>query len=109
MAVIKAKCSSCEARLNLTQNDLKIRYCSDTFVMEYLFICPMCKRATLRKLQPKVSDLLIAAGVEIETWNLPEELSEPKSGEPIQLEDVETFHDKIDDEEIFLEELSRLK
>lgn len=110
MATIKARCNICESNLILNEHDVRIRYCSDTYVMEYLFTCPECKMSTLKKLQPKISTLLISVGVEIETWSLPKELSEHDSDdEPIQLEDVETFHDQIDNTEIFLEELDKLK
>ena len=49
----------------------------------------------VRAAEPHVVDVLLAAGVDNETWRLPAELNERKGGEAISHDDVLDFHDLL--------------
>jgi len=42
--------------------------------------------------EPRIVDLLLSAGVQLVTWDLPAELAEAKSGPPITYDDLLSFH-----------------
>ena len=44
----------------------------------------------------QVVELLVSAGVKLVRWDLPAELSEPKSGPPITYDDLLAFHFELD-------------
>jgi len=43
-------------------------------------------------------DLLVASGVQMDTWTLPAELFESRSGQRIDHDDILDFHRMLDDE-----------
>lgn len=53
-------------------------------------------------------DLLVASGVEMDTWTLPAELFETRSGRRISHDDILDFHKLLHDEEAMAEALSAI-
>jgi hypothetical protein len=53
--------------------------------------------AVVKTAEPRIVDLLVASGVELSTWHLPEELLEPKIGPTLTHDDLLDFHDLLDD------------
>ena len=51
-------------------------------------------------------DLLVASGVHMDTWTLPEELYEPKTGAPISHDDIIDFHSQLHNDNVLVEALS---
>lgn len=92
MALIRATCSDC-GDVELRSRDLKVRHCRDTDDSTYLFRCPVCRMIEVRNAEAHVVDVLLAAGVNYVSWDLPAELLEPRRGEPINHDDVLDFHD----------------
>jgi hypothetical protein len=45
--------------------------------------------------EPRIVDLLVSSGVRLEVWQLPAELFEIKSGDPINHDDLLDFHDLL--------------
>ena len=58
--------------------------------------CPDCDM-TAEGAEPRTIDLLVASGVQLDTWSLPAELGEIKNGRPINHDDLLEFHDKLHD------------
>ena len=94
MALIRATCSDC-GDVELRSCDLRVRTCSDTDEATYLFRCPVCRMIEVRPAESHVVDVLLAAGVDSESWRLPAELNERKGGEAISHDDVLDFHDLL--------------
>jgi hypothetical protein len=51
--------------------------------------------------EQRVIELLVSAGVRVISWDLPAELSEPKSGPPISYDDLLAFHFELAGEDWF--------
>lgn len=94
MALIRATCSDC-GDVELRSRDLKVRRCRDTESSTYLFRCPSCSMIEVRDAESHVVDVLLAAGVRSTDWSLPAELTEPRTGEAIDHDDVLDFHDLL--------------
>ena len=94
MALIRGTCSDC-GDVELRSRDLRVRSCRDTEEATYLFRCPVCRMIEVRPAEPHVVDVLVAAGVDLEQWQLPAELGERKRGEAISHDDVLDFHDLL--------------
>jgi len=94
MALIRATCSDC-GDVELRSRDLRVRTCRDTDEATYLFRCPVCRMIEVRPAESHVVDVLLAAGVDLEQWQLPAELAEQKRGEAISHDDVLDFHDLL--------------
>jgi hypothetical protein len=58
--------------------------------------------------EPRTIELLVASGVEMQTWDLPAELREPRTGPQITHDDLLDFHDRLYDEGAFAEALSQI-
>lgn len=48
-------------------------------------------------------DLLVASGVQMDTWTLPAELFEPRTGRQIDHDDILEFHRKLENEQTIAE------
>lgn len=94
MALIRATCSDC-GDVELRSRDLRVRSCRDNDEATYLFRCPVCQMIEVRPAEPHVVDVLLAAGVEFDQWQLPAELSETKQGERISHDDALDFHELL--------------
>lgn len=91
MATIRANCTTC-GDIELTSADLSVRVCRDDNSAVYRFRCPGCAWIEVKEAQPNVVEVLVNAGVALETWERPVELYEPRSGPPISHDDLLDFH-----------------
>jgi hypothetical protein len=78
--------------VELTTRDVQVRVCSTNNEGAYLFACPDCHMAVTKHADPRIVDLLVSSGVRLSVWQLPEELSERKSGPPVSYDDLLEFH-----------------
>ncbi len=91
MATIRATCPACgDVRLQSTQ--LIVRVCSDDDSAAYRFRCPNCEDQVSKPASGRIVDLLVAAGVRMEVWQLPAEVREHHDGPPLDLDDLLDFH-----------------
>jgi len=107
MATIRASCETC-GDVELTTADVRVRLCADDSRGEYSFRCPDCAMTVVKGAEPRTIDLLIASGVQVDTWTLPAELNEIKNGRPISHDDLLDFHDKLHDSTSWNEALTGL-
>ncbi len=107
MATIRASCETC-GDVELTTADVRVRVCIDDNRGEYSFSCPACHMTVVKPAEPRTIDLLVASGVEMDTWTLPAELSEPRAGQPISHDDLLEFHDQLHDASSWDEALEHL-
>ena len=87
MATIRTSCEEC-GDLELTSSYLRVRVCINDNRGEYSFRCPVCRMTVIKAAEPRTIDLLVAAGVAMDTWSLPAELDEHPGREapPIDLD-----------------------
>lgn len=97
MATIRASCSDC-GDVELTTDDVTVRVCLDDDRGEYRFTCPMCSMVVVKPAEHRTIDLLVASGVHMDTWTLPAELFETRSGRQIDHDDILDFHRLLEDE-----------
>ncbi len=57
--------------------------------------------------EPRIVELLVASGVRLVTWSLPDELNEPKVGRPIDHDDLLDFHTLLESDG-WMEDLHRM-
>ncbi len=100
MTEIRATCETC-GDLQLGVDDLTLRLCVDTAVGEFHFTCAECSKVTAQSVSGPTFDLLQAAGVSCDEWNLPQELFEQRSGPRITHDDLLEFHGALNDDESF--------
>jgi hypothetical protein len=62
--------------------------------------------SVVKPAEARIVDLLVASGVRLETWSLPEELFEPKDGPAICHDDLIDFHQRLQNDD-WLDELPR--
>ncbi len=91
MAMIRASCPSC-GDVELTTRDVRVLLCSTTYESTYAFQCPSCRVAVAKPAEPRVVDVLLASGITLSVWHMPDELEEPHSGPPITYDDLLEFH-----------------
>lgn len=97
MATIRASCPDC-GDVELTTEDVVVRVCLDDDRGEYRFTCPVCSMVVVKPAEHRTIDLLVASGVQMDTWTLPAELFETRSGRRIDHDDILDFHRLLDDE-----------
>lgn len=98
MATIRASCPDC-GDVELTTADVRVRVCLDDDRGEYRFTCPICSMVVVKPAEHRTIDLLVASGVEMDTWTLPAELFETRSGLRITHDDILDFHKLLHDED----------
>lgn len=91
LTTIRASCPTC-GDVELTVADVKVRVCAADNRGSYSFRCPACAMCVVKDAEPRIVDLLVSAGVDLEVWHPPAELSEPRSGPPITHDDLLDFH-----------------
>lgn len=107
MATIRASCENC-GDVQLTTADVTVRMCVSTDEGEYRFECPACADLVVRHAEQRTIDLLLAAGVEFQTWALPAEMFEHHSGDPINHDDLIDFHVFLENDDAVAFELESL-
>lgn len=95
MALIRATCSEC-GDIELRSSDLTVRICVDTETGSYTFRCPICRMTEIKEADDQVIDILLAAGVQLQEWQLPRELFERiPPGEPFTHDDIIDLHELL--------------
>ena len=100
MPTIRATCTDC-GDVELTTSDVRVRVCIEDNSGSYLFRCPACHMAVVKPAEPRIVDLLVASGVELSTWQLPGELYEPRTGPPLNHDDILDFHNLLEADDWF--------
>ena len=101
MATIRASCLDC-GDVELTTEDVTVRVCLDDDRGEYRFTCPVCSMVTAKPADHRTIDLLVRLGVHMDTWTLPAELFEKRSGREINHDDLLEFHNLMEDDTLIL-------
>jgi len=91
VATIRASCPTC-GDVELTTKDVSVQVCSNNNQGSYAFQCPTCRLAVSKPAEPRIVDLLVSSGVKMTVWRLPAELDEAKGGDPINYDDLLSFH-----------------
>lgn len=107
MAMIRASCGEC-GDVELTTADVTVRVCADDCRGAYSFRCPGCATVVVKDAEPRIVELLVASGVNLNTWRLPAELAEPRNGRAITHDDLLDFHDLLADDTQWADEVARL-
>lgn len=89
--MIRASCADC-GDVELTTSDVVVRVCSHDDTSTYVFRCPECRRSVVKPAERRIVDLLVASGVDLQTWTLPAEMYEPRPCVPITHDDLIDFH-----------------
>lgn len=98
MATIRASCPDC-GDVELTTSDMTVRVCSEDQRGAYAFRCPSCEMAVTKAAEPRIVDLLVSSGVELQVWTMPSELREAKPvGDPFTHDDLLAFHEQLQDD-----------
>ena len=112
MPSIRATCPTC-GDVDLAAQDVWVRVCEDDDRGTYSFRCPTCGMVEVKTAEPRVVELLVAAGVSLRRWRLPAELHEPRgTGAALTHDELLEFHRYLSDESRFraaLEHLQRLR
>ncbi len=91
MATIRASCPTC-GDIELTSRDVSVQVCASNNQGSYAFRCPQCAVAVSKMAEQRIVDLLVSSGVRLAVWSLPAELDEPKSGDPLDYDDLLELH-----------------
>jgi hypothetical protein len=95
MATIRASCPDC-GDVELTTADMTVRVCSEDQRGAYAFRCPSCEMAVTKTAEPRIVDLLVSSGVELQVWRLPAELRESHPvGPAFTHDDLLKFHELL--------------
>ncbi len=89
--MIRASCPTC-GDVELTTRDVRVLLCSTTYESSYAFQCPSCRVAVAKPAEARVVDVLLASGISLSVWQMPAELDEAKTGQPISYDDLLEFH-----------------
>lgn len=100
MTTIRAVCPRC-GEVTIAASEMEVVVCAQTREGTYAFSCPRCTLPVRREADRHVVQILVSGGVRMRMWDLPAELSEPKSGPPITWDDVLTFHNLLSTQDWF--------
>ncbi|GAB3681603.1 hypothetical protein [Angustibacter aerolatus] len=90
MPKICATCPSCGS-VDLTADEVLLCQCSVADWSFYRFTCPGCGESIRKDAPARARRLLMLAGVEPVSWQVPLEALEPHAGEPITFDEVLEF------------------
>lgn len=96
--MVRASCDDCgdvEVGTALVQLDM----CPDPEVSTYSFQCPGCGMRVSRPAPDRVVETLLGAGVRLVQWEWPAELTEIRTGPPVNHDDLLEFHFTLADDE----------
>lgn len=88
---VRATCPTC-GDVVVPRASMKVRVCAEDRSASYGFRCPLCTEAVVKQAEDRIVQLLVAGGVELEVWHLPDEMYEDHDGEPISHDEVLDFH-----------------
>ncbi|MEA3020589.1 MAG: hypothetical protein QOI47_2113 [Actinomycetota bacterium] len=78
---------------------MTVRICSADQQGAYSFRCPTCTMAVTKAAEPRIVDLLVSSGVELQVWAPPAELRETRpGGDPFTHDDLLAFHDLLQED-----------
>lgn len=98
MATIRASCPDC-GDVELTTVDMTVRVCSEDQRGAYAFRCPSCTMAVTKTAEPRIVELLVSSGVELQVWAPPAELRESRpAGDPFTHDDLLRFHELLQED-----------
>ena len=100
MATIRASCRDC-GDVELTVHDMTVRVCAEDNKGSYAFRCPRCRMAVTKAAEPRIIDLLVTAGVQLDVWRVPAELRERHDGAPVTHDDLIAFHELLESDSWF--------
>jgi hypothetical protein len=93
--LIRATCGDC-GNIELGTRDVVVRLCEADDSGTYVFRCPRCAFPVVHPADRSTIDLLVSAGVRLEVWSMPAELTEPRPfGEPFAYDDLIDFHNML--------------
>jgi predicted RNA-binding Zn-ribbon protein involved in translation (DUF1610 family) len=89
--IVRATCPTCgDVEMPLTS--LSLRVCADDGRGTYGFSCPTCGERVVKEAEGMVVGVLLASGVDLAWWELPDELDEPHHGPALTHDDLLDFH-----------------
>ena len=97
VATIRASCPTC-GDIELTSRDVSVQVCASNNQGSYAFRCPQCAVAVSKMAEQRIVDLLVSSGVRLAVWSLPAELDEPKSGDPLDYDDLLELHQLLQED-----------
>lgn len=100
VTTIRASCPTC-GDVELTTRDVTVQVCAADNSGSYAFQCPSCDVMVSKDAEQRIIDLLVSSGVQIHVWQLPAELFEPRSGAPINHDDLLDFHAELQRDDWF--------
>jgi hypothetical protein len=100
MTTIKATCPDC-GEVDLTADDILLRIGAGEGSNTYGFSCPRCAEFVEKPADERVIRLLLSGGVMPMLVHVPAEALEPRSGPPINHDDLLSFHELLQDEDWF--------
>ncbi|HWC14464.1 MAG TPA: hypothetical protein VG929_07705 [Actinomycetota bacterium] len=106
MTTIKATCPGC-GEVDLVADDILLRIGSQSGSNTYGFACPECGDFVQKPADERVVRLLLSGGVMPTLVHVPAEALEPRTGPPINHDDLLTFHDLLASDDWFDELLGR--
>lgn len=107
MTTIKATCPSC-GEISLTADDITLRIGSASASNCYGFDCPDCGDFVEKPADERIVRLLLSGGVMPVLTHVPAEALEPRTGPPINYDDLLAFHEKLSGDDWFEELLRRI-
>ena len=102
MATIRASCPDC-GDVELTTREGSGRLCAPGHRAASISRGPWCPMAVTKGAEPRIVDLLVSSGVDLEVWKLPAELFEQRVGEPLTHDDLLEFHELLEGDDWFTE------
>ena len=102
MTTIKATCPDC-GEVDLTADDILLRIATGEGSNTYGFACPTCSEFVEKPADERVIRLLLSGGVMPMLVHVPAEVIEPRSGPPINHDDLLEFHELLQNDDWFSE------
>jgi len=100
MTTIKATCPDC-GEVDLTADDILLRIATGQGSNTYGFSCPSCSEFVEKPADERVIRLLLSGGVMPMLVHVPAEALEPRSGPPINHDDLLEFHELMQSDDWF--------
>jgi hypothetical protein len=95
MPIIRASCPTC-GDIEVAPGRVKVMLCSSNGEASYTFRCPRCSMIVSKPVERRIVEVLVAAGVRLQFWRLPEELGEHHEGPPLDEHDAEALRAALD-------------
>ena len=100
VATVRASCPSC-GDVEMAGTAITAMLCISTAEGSYAFQCPSCADPVVKQADQRVLELLVASGIALTEWDMPEEATEVHRGDPFTLDDVLAFHELLEDDAWF--------